>query len=137
MLLQRWETLVSCAAMRSLLQEQGLRCCVRAASGRRARISAQVRCVGPKQTAAARPVLAIDSWSAHSSQSVDAGADSKCKKGSGSDHVVRALFASHGFARAYRRMVAKTTLAACKTLANQGKNAIDARARRGPVGGQN
>jgi hypothetical protein len=51
-------------------------------------------------------------------------------KWSGSDHVVRALFASHGFARAYGRMVAKTSmLAACKTLANTRQNAIDARAR--------
>ena len=100
-----------------LLQEHEVRCCVRAASGRRARISAQVRCVGPRQTAAARPVLAIDSWSAHSSQSVDREADASAKR-SGSDDVVRALFASHGLARAYRRMVTKTsTLAAGKTLA--------------------
>ena len=63
-----------------LLQEHEVRCCVRAASGRRARISAQVRCVSPKWTAAACPVLAIDSWSAHSSQSVDARQSSKCKE---------------------------------------------------------
>ena len=60
---------------------RGLRCCVRAASGRRARISAQVRCVGPKQTAAVRPLLAIDSWSAHSSQSVDAGGRQQVQNG--------------------------------------------------------
>ena len=64
-----------------LLQEHEVRCCVRAASGRRARISAQVRCVSPKWTAAARPVLAIDSWSAHSSQSVDARQSSKVQRG--------------------------------------------------------
>ena len=62
-----------------LLQEHEVRCCVRAASGRRARISAQVRCVSPKWTAAARPVLAIDSWSAYSSQSVEREAVRKCK----------------------------------------------------------
>ena len=99
---------------------------VHAASGRRARISAQVRCVGPKQAAPARPVLAIDSWSAHSSQSVDREADASAKR-SGSDEVVQSTFASHGLARAYRRMAA-TTLAAGKTL-GKGKNAIDARAR--------
>ena len=43
-------------------------------------------------------------------------------KRSGSDHVDRALFASHGFARAYWRMAAKTwTLATCKTLAYEAK----------------
>ena len=33
------------------------------------------------QTAAARPVLAIDSWSAHSSQSVDAEAEQQVQNG--------------------------------------------------------
>ena len=78
------------------------------------------------QTAAARPVLAIDSWSAHCSQSVDREADASAKR-SGSDEVVQSTFCSHGLARAYRRMAA-TTLAAGKTL-GKGKNAIDARAR--------
>ena len=53
-------------------------------------------------------------------------ADASAKR-SGSDEVVQSTFASHGLARAYRRMAA-TTLAAGKTLGNQAKRHRRARA---------
>ena len=127
MLLQRWETLVSSQLRALCCKSKGcyVVCAPRAAGEHEFRL----RCDALVQSRLLLPVPCLQSIPGP--RTARRASRAASAKRSGSDHVVRALFASHGFARAYRRMVAKMTLAACKTLANQGKTPSTRAACRG------